>query len=463
MKATSLKIVESLRQKGFTAYFAGGCVRDILLNKSPKDIDIATDALPEQIEELFEKTYPIGKAFGVILVHQDGHSFEVATFRSDSGSSDGRRPDYITFTSAKEDAIRRDFTINALFFDPITDSVIDFVEGQPDIKNKIIRFVGDPETRIKEDFLRLIRGVRFKNSLGFEWDEKSYEAIKKFAGQIDTVSFERIRQEFCKILLGTNATEAITEMYKIGMLQKIIHEIENLEGVNQPEHFHKEGDVLEHSFRTFKASCDRTEKYLDTEFVDDIDDTRPVPSILHVRLASLLHDIAKPITASFGADTKGVERIKFNGHAEKSTDIVEIIMKRLRFSNADSDRVVWLTSHHMMLNTLIEMDEGNRNKWFRHVYFPDLMEVFFADIAGTVPADFSFYDKLNSLYAKWQNEKDDHLPRFLNGNEIMEITGLKAGKKLGEIIHQLENEIHAHRIKSKEEAIYFVSKATDSI
>ena len=169
MKPTSIQIIEQLKKAGHEAYWAGGCVRDMLLGTEPKDFDIVTSAKPDEIEDLLEKTIPIGKEFGVILAIQNGHNFEVATFRSDAGYSDGRRPDAVEFTNAKEDAHRRDFTINALFYDPTTDEIFDYTDGQKDMKEKLVRFIGDPEERIKEDHLRLLRAVRFKNNFDFQY------------------------------------------------------------------------------------------------------------------------------------------------------------------------------------------------------------------------------------------------------------------------------------------------------
>ena len=225
MQNTSIAIVQILQEAGHTAYWAGGCVRDFILDKEPKDYDIATSALPDEIEALFEKTYPIGKRFGVITVAKNGHHFEVATFRSDGSSSDGRRPDAVLFTHPAEDALRRDFTINGLFYDPLSKDLHDFVGGRNDLQNGILRFIGEPAARIKEDHLRILRAVRFKNTLGFQYHEQSWEALLDHADLAHQVSFERIRDELNKMLLSGQGAMALQDLQKLGILSTILPEL----------------------------------------------------------------------------------------------------------------------------------------------------------------------------------------------------------------------------------------------
>lgn len=464
MKSTSLQLIETLKAKGFTAYWAGGCVRDMLLGKQPKDYDIVTDAKPEEIEKIFEKTYPIGKEFGVILVHENGHNFEIATFRSDSGYSDGRRPDYVTFTDPAEDAKRRDFTINALFYDPTEDKVLDFVNGQQDLEGHMIKFVGNPEERILEDHLRLLRAVRFKNTLQFQWHPDTYSAIKKHADKAGKVSMERAREELNKMMMSDYPVEAFKEMHELSMLTEIMPELDATRGVAQPYKYHHEGDVFEHTMRTLASAVKRTEPYLDLEFLKDMEGGAPEPSVFHCRWAALFHDIAKPQTFKWGTDNPNDppeeqrERIRFDHHAESSHEIAGRVMKRLRFSNKDMEHILWVTEHHMNLNSLIDMPEGTRNKWFRNPYFIDLMELFHADIAGTDPSDFTMFDKVNKLYHAWLLERPEKFPKLLSGEEIMRLTDIKQGKELGKVIDQLTDAIHAHKVKTSDEAITFVKK-----
>ena len=469
MKSTSIQLVTTLKEKGFQAYWAGGCVRDMLLGKHPKDYDIVTDATPDQIEELFEKTYPVGKEFGVILVHEEGHNFEVATFRSDAGYSDGRRPDYVTFSDPKEDALRRDLTINALYYDPIEEKVIDFVGGQEDLNEHLIRFVGDPEERILEDYLRLLRAVRFKATLDFQWHPDTYQALKKHAGKAGNVSAERIREELNKIMMSDFAVQAFWELHELGMLEEILPELEAMRGVAQPYKYHKEGDVWVHTMKTLEAACEQTEPYLDLDFLKDMEGGPPEPSAFHVRWAALFHDIAKPVTFSISTDTRedcepGEEqkkRIRFDDHAPRSHDVAGRTLERLRFPKRDIDHILWITEHHMNLNSLIDMPEGTRNKWFRNPYFVDLMEVFRADIAGTDPSDYTVFNDLSKLYHHWLLHRPVDLPKLLSGDEIMKLTNLTPGPELGRMIHLLEHEIHAHKITTKEAAIEFVKANYD--
>ncbi|EKD48048.1 MAG: metal dependent phosphohydrolase, partial [uncultured bacterium] len=216
MENTSLEIVKLLKSKGHSAYWAGGCVRDMLLGTQPKDYDIVTSAKPDEIEKLLEHTIPIGKEFGVILAVKNGHHFEIATFRSDSGYSDGRRPDAITFTHAEDDAKRRDFTINGLFFDPIEKKLHDFVDGKRDIADKIIKFIGDPHERILEDHLRIIRAIRFKSTLDFQYHPDTYKAIKHHSHLSAKVSGERLRDELNKMIAGDNPIRAFSDMEDTG-------------------------------------------------------------------------------------------------------------------------------------------------------------------------------------------------------------------------------------------------------
>lgn len=457
----------------------------MLLGKHPKDYDIVTNATPEQIEEIFEKTYPVGKEFGVILVHENGHNFEIATFRSDSGYSDGRRPDFVTFTEPKEDALRRDFTINALFYDPIEGAILDFVNGAEDLNEHMIKFVGNPEERILEDKLRLLRAVRFKNTLQFQWHPDTYNAIKKHANKAGDVSMERVCDELNKMMMSDYPVQAFRELHELCMLTDIMPELEATKGVAQPYQYHHEGDVFEHTMRTLAAAAERTEPYLDLEFLKDMEGNAPEPSVFHTRWAALFHDIAKPQTFSIGPDVQRAsarreragmseeapklgatetnvepviikERIRFDHHAETSHEIAGRVMKRLKFSNRDMEHILWVTEHHMNLNSLLDMPQGTRNKWFRNPYFIDLMEIFYADIAGTDPSDFTVFDELNRIYHKWLLERPEEFPKLLSGEEIMEIAGLPAGPELGILIESLEHEIHAHNVKTKEEAVKFI-------
>lgn len=434
MQTSAIDIVKNLQNKGFKAYFAGGCVRDMLLGRHAKDFDIVTSATPDQIEAIFPKTFPIGKQFGIIQVHQNGHQFEVATFRSDSGYSDGRRPDAVIFTNAEEDAKRRDFTINGMFYDPVTEEIHDYVGGKIDLQARLIRFIGEPEQRIQEDHLRLLRAIRFRNQFDFQYEPATYNAIKKFAPLItEKVSTERIREELCKMLLDkTRPSAAFEDLSQLGLLELILPELEKLRGCAQPYEYHHEGDVWTHTMAAI--------------------DSLPPETTLAARLATLFHDIGKPDTF------KLAERIRFDSHASIGSKIARRIMKRLNFNTAMIETVTWSIEHHMMMASYFEMPEKRLLHWFGNPNFPTLLNLMYADAAGTTPTDLSFYQKVADLYKLKTRKAIKAIKSYLSGSEIMAITGLTAGAKVGEIKEQLFQLQLDHHIKSKKSAENWLRK-----
>lgn len=438
MKPTSIEIIEILKKAGHEAYWAGGCVRDMLLGIEPKDFDIVTSAKPDEIENLLEHTIPIGKKFGVILAIKNGHSFEIATFRSDGGYSDGRRPDAVQFTTAKEDALRRDFTINAMFYDPTKDQIIDYVGGQKDMEDKLIRFIGDPEQRIKEDHLRILRAVRFKNVYDMQYHPDTYEEINKYVHLIKDISIERVADELNKMILSDIPGQAFEELFEIGALKHIIPELCNLKGLAQPRKFHTEGDVWDHTIRSLNSLTD-----------EDID-RNPLPEkppSLGLKWAVLLHDIGKH--AAFKIDN---DRIRYDGHAELGAEISKKILNKLKFPKKIIDHVFWLVKHHMMLMQLFDMPDKRKRHWFLEPFFEDLLEVFRADALGIVPTNLSSYEELKRLY-KHEIAKLKLMPKqIMTGEDIMKILKLKPGKKIGEIIKEIRDLQLEGRLKTKKDA-----------
>ena len=443
MKSTSIEIIEILRKAGHEAYMAGGCVRDMLLGTEPKDIDIVTSAKPDEIEDLLEHTIPIGKEFGVILALKNGHKFEVATFRSDAGYSDGRRPDAIEFTNAKEDAFRRDFTINALFYDPIEEKILDFVEGEKDLHERLIRFIGVPEDRIKEDHLRMLRAVRFKNNFGFQYHPDTYNAIKKHAGLIARISKERIRDELNKMLMGANAEQGFEELFELGLLDHIAPEMVRMKGVGQPSIYHHEGDVWDHSKLSLK------------NLTSEEADPDPLPEVisLNLRWATILHDIGKPDTFKYEN-----ERIRFDGHAERGAEIAQSLLKKLKFPKKDIERIAWLIEHHMMVVPLMEMPEKRQRHWFLLEGFPELLELYRADALGIDPPDLSAYETIKKLY-RHEIAELKLMPKFLlTGDEVMEILNLPPSEKIGEILADLREKQLEGTLKTSAEAKEYLEK-----
>ncbi len=445
MKATSIQIIEILKKAGHEAMWAGGCVRDMLLGIEPKDFDIVTSAKPDEIEDLLEKTIPIGKEYGVILAVQNGHNFEVATFRSDAGYSDGRRPDAVEFTNAKEDALRRDFTINGMFYDPIEDKIYDYVGGQKDLEDKLVRFIGEPEKRLKEDHLRILRAVRFKNAYDLQYHPETYQAIKKNVDLIKDISPERVGDELNKMILdSTSPSKSFQELYEIEALEMILPELCKLKGLAQPLKYHNEGDVWDHSMMALDM------------LTNEEAEGNPLPETppsLELKWATLLHDIGKFKT--FSIDD---ERIRYDHHSEVGAEIAADILKRLKLPKKSIDRVAWLIAHHMMVVPLFEMPDKRKRHWFLEPGFEELLEVYRADAMGIIPQDLSAYEGLKQLY-KHQIAELKLLPdQLISGEEIMKTLKLEPGKEVGEILKKIRDLQLEGELKTHEDASAFVDK-----
>ena len=338
-----LHVVRTLRDAGHEAFFVGGCVRDLLLGRTPKDYDVVTSARPDTIEGLFPHSLPIGKAFGIITVVPDPEAFpgatpvEVATFRAESTYADGRHPDpgTLRFTDAREDAIRRDFTINALLLDPFPPDgalprVCDFTGGRADLASRTIRAIGDPARRFAEDRLRMLRAIRFAATLGFSIEPATFDAIRALASGIRDISAERIREELLRILTeAADAGSALDLLDASSLLREILPEIDAMHGVEQPPEFHPEGDVYIHTRLMLSA-------------------LPPHPS-QRLALAVLLHDVGKPPTANLATLPDGTLRWRFESHASVGAEMVRGILARLRCPNALIDDVAYMVGNHMRI------------------------------------------------------------------------------------------------------------------
>lgn len=435
MQQTAYNIIAKLQEAGYLAYLAGGSVRDMLMEKEPKDFDIATSATPDEIEGLLKKTIPIGKKFGVILAIENKHHFEIATFRSDSGYTDGRRPDAVCFTSPKKDALRRDFTINGIFYDPIKKEVLDFVNGQADIKEKVLRFIGTPHARIQEDKLRILRAVRFKNRFDLQYGPKTKDALIKNSKLVQDVSRERTGEEFHKILLHTSRIQALQDLIDLEILEVLIPEVTALKDIPQPIQYHQEGGVLKHTFMAMQQ-------------------LKPDASLALV-WAVFLHDTGKRTTFERKPD-----RIHFNGHAEKSVEYVQEISRRFRFNKILKSKISWLVGEHMHIGQIPNMKLAHRIKLFMHPWFEDLLELHRCDESGSIPIDLSLYEEIKKEYKKFMNEKllTTPLKPILSGTEIMEKFMIKPGPQIGELLEKLHEEQLEGRILSKEEAYDYLEK-----
>jgi len=439
VEKTAILIVKTFQKAGYEAYFAGGSVRDMLMEKEPQDFDIATSALPDEIEKLMEKTFPIGKQFGVILAVVNGHHFEIATFRSDSSYSDGRRPDAVLFKSAKEDAVRRDFTINGLFYDPIKKKVIDYVGGQDDIKNKIIRFIGEPHERVKEDHLRLLRAVRFKNNLMFEYDAMTKKAVTELAELVDDISRERVADEMTKMLLHPHRAHSMRELDKFGILERIIPELTDCKGIKQPHEYHLEGDVFTH---ILKSLHDMPPEWASKELVWTV----------------LFHDLGKPATYKQKPD-----RIHFDGHAPLSANMAEKALRRLKFPRAEITKICWLIEHHMSVGYIPEMRRAHQVAMFWHPWFEDLMRLLYCDAHGAMPEDLSLYNQLMKMYHEFKDEKllESHFKTLITGAELQKEFGIPPSPVISEILTSMREAQIEGEVKTKAQAKKFVKKIVD--
>jgi poly(A) polymerase len=342
-------VIAKLRHSGHQAYLVGGCVRDLLLHIKPKDFDVATDARPDRIMSLFPNSGQVGAHFGVVLVRDNFEEVEVATFRSDNDYSDGRRPTSVQFESdPRQDVLRRDFTINGLLLDPDTGEVLDFVEGRADLQRRVIRAIGDPAVRFREDHLRLLRAIRFAARLGFTLDPPTFEAIRRDHALIRKVSAERVRDELARILTEGGARRGFELLDETGLLGEILPEVLAMKGVEQPPQYHPEGDVWVHTLMLLEGLRQ--------------------PS-LALALGALLHDVGKPATF------RVADRIRFDGHAEEGVRIAHGILQRLRFSNEITEQVEALVANHMRFMAIPKMKDSTLKRFLRMPDFHEHLEL----------------------------------------------------------------------------------------
>jgi tRNA nucleotidyltransferase/poly(A) polymerase len=441
MKNVAKDIVKTLQDAGYEAYFAGGCVRDMLMGVTPKDYDIVTSAKPDEVKKLMPKTVEVGKEFGVIIAQIGKYNFEIATFRSEAEYKDARHPEKVFFTNAHDDARRRDFTINGMFYDPITEKVIDYVDGQKDLKDKIIRFIGNADDRIKEDHLRILRAVRFKNTLGFKYDKRTWEAVCNNAYRIESVSNERIANELNRMFEEKNRAQALMDLSDSGLLKYILPEIEKLKDLPQPKQFHAEGDTFTHTYLAVKSLSEK--------------------SSITLVWAVLLHDAGKGPTITFPKLKN--DRIRFNSHAHYSAGIATKICRRLKFPNTERDLIVWLVKNHMIIGDIGKMGVAKRRRLMMDPRLPWLLELHKADALGSAPKDLKLYENALKYYdeAKKHYEEEMKKPKFkpfLSGADIIYVFKLDAGPKIGKLLKLAEDAQLEGKIKTKKEALDFVEK-----
>ncbi len=433
LEQSAIAVLEKLTKQGHLTYFAGGCVRDQLLGNIPKDYDIATAATPEQVLEVFPKGDSIGAHFGVILVKEGGFYFEIATFRTDGDYQDGRRPESVTYSSPQEDAKRRDFTINALFYDPISGAgeVIDFVEGKVDLSNQLIRAVGEASHRFQEDGLRLLRAIRFATKLGFRIEEKTWAAIREQSSVLKLISMERVNIEFSKILLSPNRAEGLQLLVDSGLIDVFLPEVLDLIGCEQPPQWHPEGDVYQHTKLMLKM----------------IPDDSPIELVLAV----LLHDIGKP--ATYTVDETG--RIRFNGHDKVGAEMARGILNRLKYSNAVIEDVVAMVDNHMNFMHVQQMRMAKVKRFMARSTYELEMELHRVD-CGSSNGLTENYDFLRQREEEFSKEPLIP-PPLVTGKDLIDL-GFQPGPVFKEVLQAVQNEQLEKRLDSKELAIAYIRR-----
>ena len=424
MKTEALYIIKKLHEHSFQAVYAGGYVRDTILGVPSHDIDIATDATPEQVESIFDKTIATGKVFGVIRVQVGDEIIEVATFRKDGQYTDGRRPDSVEFCSMKDDVLRRDFTINGMLFDPITDEIIDFVGGREDLKKGLVRFIGDADSRIAEDKLRMLRGVRFAARFG-SIEPETLDAIKRHAKEIHTVSAERIQEELVKMLKVGKPRRVVELLFETGLMHEILPEVEILKGTPQDPKWHPEGDVLEHTIRVMEQLVGECDELL---------------------IAGMFHDIGKPDSTIIEDDG----RVRSPDHAKVGADISREIMKRMKFSTAMVETVSELVYEHMKMISVKDMKKASRKKFFAQDNFQMLLKLHEADRKAGVDRTETL-DLVRSLLEEYSKEPIKPKP-FVDGRDIIDM-GIKEGKEVGKFKEMLYDMQLEGEFKDREQAL----------
>ena len=419
-------IVRRLSEAGHQAVYAGGCVRDALLNRPYPDVDIATSATPDQVQAVFPKASdPQGKAFGVIRLKQGDHVFEIATFRVDGPYLDGRRPSSVTFTTAEEDAKRRDFTVNGMFFDPLQDKVLDFVQGRADLAAKIIRAIGDPTARFTEDKLRLFRAIRFAVQLGFTIEPATWEALVRLAPESKTLAPERVRDELVKIFTSPDPARGLDLLHDAGLVAGWLPELLEMRGCAQSPEHHPEGDVWVHT------------RLLLTHMQN------PSPVLA---FSALLHDVGKPRTSR----TEPSGRIRFFGHEGVGARMAEEILRRLRFSNEEVEAVVACIANHMAFKDAPQMRISTLKRLLARPTFPTELELHRIDCSAS-HGELDIHRFLVAKQSEFSQEEIKPKP-LVSGHDLQEL-GIPPGPGLGKILSLLMDEQLEGKLKDREEAL----------
>jgi poly(A) polymerase len=424
---------------GFQALFAGGCVRDLFLGREPADYDVATDATPDQVMALFPDSVAVGAKFGVILIPRDTLKVEVATFRSDLGYSDGRRPDAVIYAkSPEEDVHRRDFTVNGLLMRHDTGEILDFVGGRSDLKAGVIRAIGNADKRFDEDKLRLLRAIRFAARFGFEAEAETFRAIRKHAKEIAQVSPERIRDELTKMLTEGAAGNAFRLLDQAWLLQNVLPEISAMKGVEQPPQYHPEGDVWVHTCL----------------MLDGI----PADSTMTLAWGILLHDVGKPPTFRSVAETG--DRIRFDGHVEVGIRMSDEICRRLKMSNEETEQIRSLIANHMKFKDARQMRTATLKRFVRMPKFEEHMALHRLDCLSS-HRHLETYEFVRDFLERTPPEQV-RPAKLLTGEDLIYM-GFSPGPEFKEILRTVEDAQLEGSIQTREEALELASKTLKTV
>jgi poly(A) polymerase len=426
---SALRIVKTLRAHGHEAFYAGGYVRDRLLGLHVKgDIDIATSARPSEIHALFRHVVDVGEQFGVVIVVEKEIPFEVATFRSDTGAPDGRHPETISFTDARTDALRRDFTVNGLFYDPVEDRTLDYVDGSADLRGSVLRAIGDPARRFSEDYLRLMRGVRFAAKLGFNIESKTWDAMVREAPNITRISSERIFQELDKMLRGHRADTAFRLLHRAGLLRHVLPEVAELEGIEQPVEFHPEGDVLAHTLLALSFLRSPTQC---------------------LAWSTLLHDIGKAATMS------RKDRIRFNSHDHVGAQRARVILRRLKAPRRLITCVEQCIDNHMNFINVMKMRVSTLKRFLARRTIADELEMHRIDCLAS-HGDLQNYNFLKTALAQSASEAIRPRP-LITGRDLIGL-GLTPGPLFGRILDEVYDLQLEERVRTARAALDWVKR-----
>ena len=428
-KEKAIAIIKRLREAGYESYLAGGCVRDMLLGKTPQDYDISTNAKPDEVVKVFAKTVPVGAQFGVILVIVEGQPFAVASFRYDGPYLDGRRPAQVRYGTLQEDIFRRDFTINGMVYDPIGNQLIDLVGGRRDLDNKLVRAIGTPRARFEEDRLRMIRAIRFAANLDFTVESETFAAMCELAPSIAQISWERIGEEVTRILTEGGAKPGFELLDRIGLLKILLPEIDAMKGVEQSPDYHPEGDVFTHTMLTLD--------YLNS----------PTETLAY---GCLLHDVGKPVCIR-----RDETRLTFYGHTEKGAAMAEEVLKRLKRSRATRERVAYLVRNHLRHLQAPQMRLSTLKRFLGEDGIDELLELTRID-ALSANGDLQHYRFCIEKLAELKLE-EIHPEPLLRGRDLIAM-GFSPGPNFQQILKQVEEAQLGGELLSREQAMAWVEK-----